>query len=379
MLKGIHLTLMMGPAVPLPVPKDVMDALSSVQVTSSKERSGFQLSFHVSKSSTLLTTLLPSGYFDPITTRVVLIATLNGTPNVLMDGFVTNHELTPSSEAGKSTLTLTGEDVSLAMDLFQLILPLPAMNDAAKVYTLLAPFAFLGIVPVVIPPAISPIRIPTEGFDSVNKQTSRQFLKGLAEACGYVFYIEPGPMPGQNIAYFGPDVNLPVAQPALTINMDAHTNVESLSFSMNGLAKSIRIYTIFDPVTKKVPIPVPVPNLNILKPPLGIRPTQAVMKTAFADSFSKADPVKAAQKIIGDMISSSGNPPAVSGNGALDVLRYGGLLRARMLVGVRGAGVAYDGLYYVDSVTHNIKPGEYKQNFTLSRDGLIAGTNTVSL
>jgi hypothetical protein len=45
-----------------------------------------------------------------------------------------------------------------------------------------------------------------------------------------------------------------------------------------------------------------------------------------------------------------------------------------MLVGVRGAGLAYDGLYYVDSVTHNIKRGEYKQSFSLSRDGLISNT-----
>ena len=58
-------------------------------------------------------------------------------------------------------------------------------------------------------------------------------------------------------------------------------------------------------------------------------------------------------------------------------MRYNGLLRARMLVGVRGAGITYDGMYYVDSVTHNIKPGEYKQNFTLSRDGLISNTPKV--
>ena len=48
-----------------------------------------------------------------------------------------------------------------------------------------------------------------------------------------------------------------------------------------------------------------------------------------------------------------------------------------MLVGVRGAGLAYDGLYYVDSVTHEIKSGEYKQSFQLGRDGLISNTPKV--
>ena len=46
-------------------------------------------------------------------------------------------------------------------------------------------------------------------------------------------------------------------------------------------------------------------------------------------------------------------------------------------MGVRGAGLAYDGLYYVKSVTHDIKKGEYKQSFTLSRNALISTTPMV--
>jgi hypothetical protein len=68
---------------------------------------------------------------------------------------------------------------------------------------------------------------------------------------------------------------------------------------------------------------------------------------------------------------------AVTSNGSLDVLRYGQILRSRQLVGVRGASLAYDGYYYVNSVTHSLKPGEYKQNFSLSRDGLISQTPRV--
>ena len=68
---------------------------------------------------------------------------------------------------------------------------------------------------------------------------------------------------------------------------------------------------------------------------------------------------------------------SITGSGSLDVLRYGRILKSRQLVGVRGAGVAYDGLYYVNSVTHDIKRGEYKQNFNLSRDGLMSITPSV--
>jgi hypothetical protein len=68
---------------------------------------------------------------------------------------------------------------------------------------------------------------------------------------------------------------------------------------------------------------------------------------------------------------------AVSGTGSLDVLRYGQTLKARRLVGVRGAGRGYDGLYYVKSVTNTLKRGEFKQNLSLVRDGLISLTPTV--
>jgi hypothetical protein len=152
--------------------------------------------------------------------------------------------------------------------------------------------------------------------------------------------------------------------------MDGATNVESISFSLDGLAKKVRIYTIMDPITKKIPIPIPVPSINLFKPPMGARPTPPA-KIEFASDVAQSDATEAAQSILGFMLNNSA---AVSGSGSLDVLRYQHILRSRMMVGVRGAGITYDGMYFVDSVTHNIKPGEYKQSFTLSRDGVISNT-----
>jgi hypothetical protein len=372
MLKGVHLTLMIGPALPVPAPREVIEALTSVSVSHNKDTGVFQLSFAVSKKSILLTTLLPAGYFDPITTRVVIIATVSGFPHVLMDGMVTRQELQPSNEPGQSTLTITGDDLSLAMDLVEFVVPYPALPVVAKVQTILSKYAFLGIRPLVIPPIIPLVSTVTKRWNT-QRSTDRAYIKSLASKCGYVFFIRPGPLPMQSFAYFGPDVNLPVPQPALTINMDAHSNVESLSFSLEGTAKKIRIYTIFDPLTHKVPIPVPLPNINIFKPPLGLRPTPPA-KIEFAENGAKLEPDEAANAILSDLMTNSS---AISGSGSLDVMRYGHVLHARMLVGVRGAGLAYDGMYYVESVTHALKRGEYKQNFTLSRDGLISNTPRV--
>jgi hypothetical protein len=372
MLKGIHLTLMIGPAVPIPAPQSVVDALTSVQVTSGKDRSGFQLTFTVGKDSPLLKTMLPAGYFDPIITRVVIIATLGGLPNVLMDGMVTRQELAPSNEPGQSTLTITGEDLSVLMDVVDMVMPYPAMPIIARVYTILAKYAAFGIAPVAIPPLIPTVEIPPNKHES-QTTTDRAYLQALARLCGYVFYVEPGPLPLANIAYFGPDIRIPVPQPALNVNMDAHTNVESLTFSLDGLAKKLTVITILDPFTKKIPIPIPIPNVSIFRPPRGLRPTPPA-RIEISPDYAKLTPDKAAEKVLGFLMN---NADAISASGTLDVLRYGRVLRSRMLVGVRGAGLAYDGLYYVNSVTHNIKRGEYKENFTLSRDGLISNTPKV--
>lgn len=372
MLKGIHLTLMIGPTVPVPAPQLVLDALASVQVNSGGQRSGFQLTFNVSKNSLLLTAMLPVGYFDPISTRVVIIVTLEGFPNVIMDGIVTRQEMQPSNEPGQLTLTVTGEDLSILMDVIHIRRPFPAMTEIARIYTILAPYAAFGIVPLAIPPFIPRVQSPFEGWESQN-ETDRAYLQRMARENGSIFYIEPGPLPLQSTAYFGPDINIPVPQRALSINMDANTNVDSLSFSLDGLAKKVRVFTIFDPITRKIPIPIPVPNINAFKPPLGLRPTPPV-QIEFSDDGTCDPPETAARNVLSFLLNNS---DAISVSGSLDVLRYGRVLRSRLLVGVRGAGTAYDGLYYVNSVTHNIKRGEYKQNFQLSRDGLISNTPRV--
>jgi hypothetical protein len=372
MLKGVHLTLLIGPAVPVPAPAMVVDSLSGVQVNHDKDRSGFQLTFNVSKNSLLLNVMLPAGYFDPMITRVIIIATLNGFPHVLMDGIVTRQEMAPSNDVGQSTLTITGEDLSILMDVIEKTIPNPVISDDVKVLSALAPYGALGIVPMIIPPIIPVMKTQTEGWKT-QRATDRATIRGIAQENGYVFFLLPGPLPGQNTAYFGPDINVPLPQPALSINMDAHSNVDSLNFSLDGLAKKIRIFTILDPITRRIPIPIPAPNVNAFKPPLGVK--QSVpSKLEFHQKGAKTAPDEAARNILGFFMNNSTD---VNASGSLDVMRYGHILKSRLLVGVRGAGLAYDGMYYVDSVTHDIKPGEYKQNFTLSRDGLISNTPVV--
>jgi hypothetical protein len=229
-----------------------------------------------------------------------------------------------------------------------------------------------GVVPIVVPPPGDSPPLPTAKIPA-QTGSDREYIRGLASECGYVFYVEPGPAPLTSTAYFGPDVPIPFPQPALSVNMDWQTNVESLNFSLDGLAKKVVVITILDPITGKIPIPVPIPNISFLHPPLGVRLTPP-SKIQFPEEFANLSVTDALKKAFGLMLD---NADAITGNGSVNTTSYGAILRTRSVVGVRGAGPAYDGFYYVNSVTHNIKSGEYKQSFTLSRDGLISQTPVV--
>jgi len=375
--QGIQLTLLVGPLVPLPVPRVVLDALQSVEVrTAAGSASGFQLTFTITARSPLNTIfLLAAGTNTGMATpplRVLLIVTMNGSAQPLFDGVMTHVEVQPGGRGQAGTLTVTGEDVTKAMDMQDFSgLPFPAVPVEGRVALLCAKYAPFGLIPMVIPVLFPDVQIPIDKIPA-QKGTDLAYIQELARQVGYVFYVEPGPAPGTNIAYFGPEIKLGIPQPALNLDMDALTNVESLSFSFDPTKGVLPIVYIQNQLTR-VPIPIPIPSLNPLQPPLGALPTPIANLKVLKDT-AKMSPMRA---ISAGLAEAAKSQDAVSGSGSLNVLRYGRVLKARGLVGVRGAGVAYDGLYYVSSVTSRLKRGEFKQSFELTRNGLVSITPNV--
>jgi hypothetical protein len=222
-------------------------------------------------------------------------------------------------------------------------------------------------VPLIVPSILVDIVLPTTQIPT-HRGTDLKYINELAANVGYIFYLEPGPVPGVNIAYWGPQIKVGVPQPALNINMDAHTNVESLSFTFDNDQHGLPTVFLYNEITKLI-FPIILPPITPLNPPLGLLPPIPTRFQPVSDDLSKR-PV--AQGIMIGLAKSAKMAEVVKGEGSLDVLRYGRILKARQLVGVRGAGPAFDGLHYVNSVTHTIKRGEYKQSFKLSRNGLIS-------
>src|SRR5262249_7415247 len=113
---GIRLQLLIGrPNVPLPAPYEVVDALVSLEVTNNdRERDGFQMTFNLGRDSLLEYGLLRSGILD-ISNRVIIMVIIGALPQVLIDGIITDHQVTPNNEPGRTTLTVTGEDISVQL------------------------------------------------------------------------------------------------------------------------------------------------------------------------------------------------------------------------------------------------------------------------
>lgn len=371
MLLGIHLTLLIGPTVAVPAPPMILEAINSVQVNHNDTgRSGFQMTFQIGRSGpkdVLDYNLLSNPLLKPFN-RVILIVVFSAIPRVLMDGIITNQQLSPGAEPGSSTLTITGEDVSVMMDMEEKIVEHPAQSEIIIATKIITDYAKYGLIPQVIPPPSPDMPIPVERVP-VQHGTDLEYIQNLAERCGYVFYIIPGPVPGTNRAYWGPPVRAGIPQRALSTNMGPDTNLESISFQNNALAPTLVYGKLQDRRTNKS---IPVKSFFSTRIPLTSQPSIAVnfpnvRKTLRMDT-EQSDPIQAFARAQAETDKS--NDEVVSATGELDALRYGDILQPRSLVGLRGSGYSYDGVYYVKSVSHSIKKEEYKQNFTLTREGL---------
>jgi hypothetical protein len=373
MIKGIDLTLLFGPGIPVPAPAAAIEALQSVTIeeNAGETPSGFDLTFALDKDSPLNTAFLLSGGAALPILRVALVATVNGRAVTLINGVVTRTDMSPGAAGRPATLRVRGKDLTAAMDILDFSgLPYVAMPPFARVAMILAKYAWLGVIPQVIPSLEGP-PLPTERMPR-HQDTDLAYVRMLAREAGYTFFMKPGPAPATSFAYWGPDIRMGEVQPALTVDSGTSTNAEELSFSFDKEGTEMPIVFIQNRETR-APIPIPIPSAIPFMPPLGAIPPLPP-KIARLTNTARLNPLEALAR---GFAHAARHSDAVTGRGKIDVLRYGRVLGARALVGVRGTGLAFDGVHYVESVVHEIKRGSYTQSFVLKRSGLLPTQATV--
>ena len=356
---GIHLILKIGPNIAQPAPYDVTTALTRLEVTdNADERDGFQMTFTLNKVKSSDYNLVQDGTLDP-KSRVKIGVRLNGRTEMLIDGIITQHQFAPSNEPGTFTLTVTGEDISLKFDLEEKNLSFRNMSDSAIVQQVLGRYADLGLKNEID---------DTDDTPHENQRVTRQastdlaFLQMLAKRNGFVFYLDPDTF-DSNLVHWGEEDRKDVPQHALTMNMGSATNVTSLSFSHNALTPVDVKGSYIDPGNKQINA---ASSSSSNLQPLAARATP-MMRTVLLRNSGQRTSRQAS--LAGDALKID-NSRSVTGEGQLDTERYGYILRAGGLVGVRGVGASYNGNYYVRRVTHTIERGSFTQSFSLSREGV---------
>ena len=375
-LLGTHLTLLIGPTVPVPASPELIRSLRRVEVQNRDDRrSGFELQFSIGRSG-------PSDVVDyPIQrdprvrplSRVIVIVTFNVIPEVLIDGIVTRQTLSPGDDPGTSTLTLKGQDVSFMMSRHERSAEHVALPESLIVAKVLLLYAQYGLIPLVIPPPVIDPPLPIERVP-VQQQSDYDYLTALARRHGYVFYVIPGPAPGTNTAYWGPPIRVGLPQRAITVNMGPETNATIGDADNDALEPTLVEGRVQDRLTNAR---VPVRTFASTRVPLSSQPSWLVHQQGIRHSQMRSTGVTAMSALARAQGATDASTDVVHVDGTLDTNRYGGILHSRALVGVRGAGYANDGWYYVKNVTHQITVGSYTQRFELTRDGVGSTTPVV--
>ena len=368
---GVRLQLLIGDTVPSPASYEVVRALVDLEVRNeTDQRDTFQMTFSLGRESSEDDfSLLRSGVLDT-ERRVIVMVFFGARPEVLMDGIITRHQTPRSNQPGQSRLVVFGESIALKLDLDHQDKSYPNQADSVIVNQILkrSEYASYGLTPDVTQTSDTPTeteRIPSQQL------TDLEYIQALARRNSFVFYIEPTSVPGVNTAYWGAEKRQGEHQPPLTMNMGSATNVENLTAGFNTLAGVASQVTIIEPNTGRA---ISVPTQESLLPALTESPAPTLRSTINRESAN----LNMSQASLRAFTGTREGADAADANGVVDAAVYGQALRARRLVNVRGAGRTNDGTYYVKQVTHRIKRGEYKQHFSLTREGRGATSNRVS-
>lgn len=373
-LFGTHLTILAGMGVPLPLPEMALNALDKIEVASvTRDPSALQIQFKAGRGSSLADVVdyplmkLPGLMAGA---RIIIVLTLGILPNVLFDGLITQVQLNPGQGQGDGTLAVTALDIRQAMDRDEVSTEHPGMPVAAIVPVVLAKYARYGVVPMIVPPVPTDIPLPIDRVVTQH-ETDLGFLNRLATENGCVFTMTPGPVPGTNTAYFGPQPRIGLPQSALTLNMGPDSNLLSINFQ-NNASDAHRVSGAVQDRTTGTRVPIEsVPPLTV---PLATEPAILNPEVAGVRSYRPDGARTAAAALAEAQAASEASAQVLTAEGELDGNRYGKVLQPRQLVGVRGAGRAHNGFFFVEEVKHIIMRGEYKQQFKLSREG--TGTTT---
>jgi phage protein D len=200
----------------------------------------------------------------------------------------------------------------------------------------------------------------------IQRGTDIQFLQQLARRNGFEVYVETdGPTGIVEGHFHAPRLNL-LPQGVLSVNMRDATNVNSFNIRFDMLRPSTAQATNLD-VESRENQQAQVDNSRLTA--LGRQTALAAQRQRRVlpsqTGLTRTGELQAYAQAVADQSAL-----AITAEGELNTVAYGGLMRAKRPILVRGAGQQFSGTYYVERVHHILTPDSYKQNFTLRRNAV---------
>ncbi len=298
-------------------------------------------------------------------TKIKIIVTVGSVAEPLLVAHVIETNASFANQPGQSVLNVVAMDPTVLMNLQQKVKRWPNMTDsdiATAVFTD-PEYKEYNFVPVVEP--TSRARPDTEQ-PVIQRGTDIQFLRQLALRNGYECYAEMNPLTGQIEGHFHPPRLQQRPQGVLSVNMGEATNVNSFNARYDMLRPTTAQVTGLD-IESRSDQPAQAESLGLAglgrEPAVnGDRPRRVLLSQT---GLAQTGELQSYAQAVVDRSAW-----AITAEGELNTVAYGGVLRAKRPVNVRGASDQFSGTYYVERVLHTFTGDGYTQRFTLRRNAL---------
>ena len=292
----------------------------------------------------------------------ISVAVGSGLAETLINAHVIETNATFANQPGSSILNVVAMDPTALMNLEEKVKPWPNMADSDVANSIFSSpeYKFAPIVDA------TSWRRQENDQTMIQRGTDIQFLQQLARRNGFEVYVETNGLTGIVEGHFhAPRLNLP-PQGVLSVNMRDATNVNSFNARFDMLRPTTAQATNLDVESRE----------DQQAQANSSRQASLGRETALSSQrqrrvlpsqtgLARAGELQAFAQAVADQSSL-----AITADGELNTVAYGGLMRAKRPILVRGAGKQFSGTYYVERVHHVLTPDSYKQNFTLRRNAV---------
>jgi phage protein D len=305
-------------------------------------------------------TVLDDDLFGRLRRLTVTVTVGSGQAETLLHAHVVETRADLSSQPGRSMLRVVAMDPSVRMYLEEKVRAWPDMTDADIASAVFGEYGFTAKVE-----PTNPAR-QDDDATTVQRGSDIQFLRQLAGRNGYECYVQVEPASGAVEGHFHPPRVEETPQGVLSVNLGSATNVDAFAARFDMLR----------------PVTVDAGSLDAEdQDEQQVQVDRAALK-ALGKAESGPDDQPRKVLLTGTGLAQAGELQtyaqavadesawALTAEGELDTAAYGGVLRARRPVLVRGAGQRLSGTWYVERVLHTFTADGYTQRFTLRRNAL---------